>query len=489
MKFKAIALSLALAAYAIVAWATESSGALVSATFTPLSGYAPVLNNPGRGVATIGYNDMANTESSVPINNSDIAGGGRNAICYIDLINWVGGASIPSANLTHITNNFTNIRANGESCLLMIVYGTFTGTDPGVTLSVITNHLAQLRPILWANADVIPYARAGMFGAYGQWFNNPNGLTCGVSPSIYSCPSATVKANQTQVLNLLMAAYHPLTQVNVPDSAFLYQFWPTPVNATTAFTGSVQARTGGDDDCPLSSAFGTGQSIPTGIDDDAYFTDYIGLGLSTAQLTAYAHSQSEYTPTTGEVSGGCPNPYVTCAQALAYWPYFHPALFKLIAGDADPWTNSWSSGGCAAQIYSQMGYRLQLDSISHQGTALHGQTVSFTVNMRNTGWGRDAHPHKVHVQLVNGGTTIDCASRVDMRSLPDQATSSFSVTIDQCLIPTAGTYTVYLRIPPVWPSLYGNPLYYIRPAVTNTGAQVWDNVNARIPTGTQIVVS
>jgi hypothetical protein len=164
-------------------------------------------------------------------------------------------------------------------------------------------------------------------------------------------------------------------------------------------------------------------------------------------------------------------------------------MFKMIGTDGAPWVNGWTAGGCYNQIINQMGYWLQLDSITHQSTAVHGQTVTFSVNLRNLGFSRFFTPRKIVATLISGGNTVTCASRLDLRALPPQATGSFTITIPACAIPNAGTYTVYLNVPDIGSQTAGVRKFTVQFGNSNSGAQIWDDTNGRMATGTTIVVS
>jgi len=193
----------------------------------------------------------------------------------------------------------------------------------------------------------------------------------------------------------------------------------------------------------------------------------------------------------GEVSGSCAPQTTDCADALQYLPALHAAAFKMIDADAAPWTNAWTQGGCYTQIQNQMGSWIQYDSVSHQGTATHGETITATVALRNLGWSRVFTPRKLNLVLVSGAEVVTCKARLDLRALPPQATASSVVTIPSCAIPKAGTYQVYLSIPDAWPNTAGNPGFATRPGNADNLAagQAWDGPNGRLSTGTTLVVN
>ena len=507
-------LCILLALVCACAGATESTGANVNATFTPLSVTGSILTNPFRGVfiqtspcCGTASQSMLDTVGTYSTNSGDYSGGNGGLLCTIDALPYVGG-HITTAALNNLQANFNAIRNAGMWCMTLVGYNIYNAVDGGQTITDVVTHAADLQPYFHANADIIPYGRAGFIGFYGQWFGattaNGNTLACGYSAA-NACPgTATIIANQKTARDAILQMYDPRTIVGWPGTSEpLYWYGTTPLAATDAFSGSAQSRITMDDDCMLSGfSSSTISSTAMSIDDYGQFTDAYGSGLSVAQANSYWHQAMEFLGMGGEMDLSCGSgsgnaQFTTCAQALIYYPYFHLNWLKFITARVGPWSSGWASGGCTNQILNSAGYRIQLDSISHQGTAVHGQSVTATVALRNIGWSRASQPSKLTLTLISGSNVVTCQSRVDIRALPDQATASFTVQIGglvPCTIPTAGTYTVYLSIPPIWPSLVGKPAYYVQPANANTGSQTYNsssgsNLTGTISTGTTIVVS
>ena len=154
--------------------------------------------------------------------------------------------------------------------------------------------------------------------------------------------------------------------------------------------------------------------------------------------------------------------------------------------------NAWKSGGCYTNIENMMGYRFQLDSVSHADTAARGSTLSVTLNMHNYGWSRIFQERRAKVTLVKSGAAdITCMSANDLRDLPSQTTTPTALRV-QCAIPagaTAGSYAMYLSMPDKTPALSTVRAYAIRPANANSGSQSWDDTNGRFATGTAVTVN
>jgi hypothetical protein len=471
----------------------QSSGAPTTARFSPLGVSDSILPNPDRGAAGIWFgDDMVTNFSPVAYNPDDGLGGARLGYCTLDLAPYLG-TSISTSALQTFQNSLNSVRSSGLKCMMLIGYGVYSGTDAGETLADILTHTAQLAPILHANADIIPYAKAGFVGVYGQWFGSgqsgAGALTCGYD-SPQSCPNATVAANDILVRNAIAGAYDPLTQLGMPDADLPYSWWGTsPLTPADAFSGTMQARIGVEDDCPMSTG-GQTWSLPNNLTDSGNYIDGLGLGVSPSELTAYTQHNAEYQAYFGEFSSSCATAITDCSDSLGYMALFHAASFK-ISGNGSGWSNwfqSWQTNGCFMPIMNQMGYRIQFDSIVHQGTAAPGQAITATVDIRNVGWSRMWDPRSLELQLVSGGDEVHCRSTTTLRDLPDQATSSSTMTVSSCVIPSAGTYAVYLAMPDYWPSLANQVAFSAQPANASGSGQSWDPIHARFSTGTSVIV-
>ena len=49
---------------------------------------------------------------------------------------------------------------------------------------------------------------------------------------------------------------------------------------------------------------------------------------------------------------------------------------------------AWKNGGCYNEVSRSMGYRFQLDAVSHDTQVARGGSVAVAVDLRNVGWAR-----------------------------------------------------------------------------------------------------
>jgi hypothetical protein len=454
-------IALLLAAFSFASQAAESTATPVSATFTTTSS-STVYPNPDRGFYDWAGADMITDWNAANLVNSRNAGY-RLIQCSVDLLSY-RTVDIPGSLLTTLQSRFDDVRAAGMKCAMWFRYDA-GGSGNDATAAQIAVHAAQLGPVVKANADVIAAARAGFYGAWGEWHDSLNGNN--------------TDAARLSIRDSVLGMYHKYTPVGFRNPAHFMLWFPSVLPASRAFTGSTQSRVGFHNDCLLGS------------------NSDVGTFSSEAQRT-YAASLTEYTSsgphetcgvsgggTAGQIRVGC-----SASSGIMFdGPRFH---LNILNATYDTAVNStWSSGGCYNQVAGYLGYRLQLDSISHQGSVTAGDSVTFNVLARNIGWARFMFPRRLQVVLTKGGTTLTANANVDMRQLPSQATKSSKIPI-RYTVPigtSTGSWTVHLKLPDFWSATAANAYYAVRFQNADATGQTWDATNARLSTNTTLTVN
>jgi hypothetical protein len=383
---------------------------------------------------------------------------------------------IPASYLTSLQARLDAVRAVGSKC---IIWGSYADNMPAsdATAAQMVKHLGQLAPVFKANADVIPYL-VGFVGAWGEWHSSLSGNTCtGDNSAGTSC--ATAWANQLLIRDAMTSAVAPTTIVQHRYPADMMRWYPTALSSTNAFDGSVQSRTGFKNDCQLS---GSGDT---------------GTWTNASAQQSYLDQATNYAPYGGETAINCATPHRTsCSETLADWSRWHLTWFKGPPESAQlvEWISAWTSGGCKNEIYNKMGYRFQIDQVTHQSSAAKGTSFSVNVDMRNVGLSRLFSARSLVVTLRNQSTgALITAKAGDLRLLAPQATASSRITVNVTVPSTAaaGTYDVYLSAPDIFSTTAADARYAIRFAnVDNASAgQSWDSTNARYKTGTTVTVN
>jgi hypothetical protein len=170
--------------------------ALITLFFATLGSFAQISTvqytentgavlNPERGFYrhVTSHNDSVNVatpgNSYKPLTQNQLNGykaGGSTLILRLFYIHEFAGADhISQTYLTNIAADFQMLRANGMKAIVRFAYSnSATDKDKNITLARIQQHLADLKPILAANQDVITAVQAGFIGAWGEWYFTDN---------------------------------------------------------------------------------------------------------------------------------------------------------------------------------------------------------------------------------------------------------------------------------------------------------------------------
>jgi len=368
---------------------------------------------------------------------------------------------LPASFLTTLGTRFAALRTAGMKATLLFAYD-FTAGGNDATAAQIKRHLEQLKPVLAANADVIPYMRAGFIGAWGEWHSSQAGNSCGFSSGGTSC--ATADANRAAVRDALLANVPATTQIGFRLPADVITWYPT---------ATQQSRVGVHNDCFLAGPTDT------------------GTYANTAQRT-YTQALSGNTAFGGETCQGAEMPERnTCADILFEGALYHLAWLNIAW--APTFINAWKAGGCFAEVSRTMGYRLQLDSMTHDTQVATGGTVVVAVDLRNVGWARMFNARQLMVTLrhkTSGATYTGAAG--NLQTLAPKGTVATRVSVGVTLPATAqtGDYDVLLSAPDVFAATAANPRFAVRFANADnaTLGQTWDAATARFKAGTTLSV-
>ncbi len=142
------------------------------------------------------------------------------------------------------------MRDAGIKCVLRFAYtDDMAGTD--APLTIVKQHLDQLKPIFEENQDVIAFVQAGFIGAWGEWHSSSNGL-------------ATVENERTVLYKLLsVLPAEIMVQVRTPGAKRDIVGSTSPTDASIAYTADNKARIGHHNDCFLAGGtdYGTYTNI------------------------------------------------------------------------------------------------------------------------------------------------------------------------------------------------------------------------------------
>jgi len=371
-------------------------------------------------------------------------------------------ADLPASFLTTLGDHLAAVRSAGMKVTLLFAYD-FSGSGNDASSDRIRRHLEQLKPVLAANAAVIPYMRAGFIGAWGEWHSSQSGNSCGYNSGNTSCDTAN--ANRAIVRDALLANVPITTQIGFRYPADLQRWYPA---------ADGPARAASHNDCFLA-----------GPSDSGTFAD-------SGQRT-YLRGFTNRSAFGGETCDNAETPVRnTCADILTEGAQYH--LAWLNSTYAASVLNAWKAGGCYSTVSRTMGYRIQLDSVAHNPNVTRGNSLAVAVDLRNVGWAKLFGARKLVVTLRHRatGATI-AASAGHLEDLPAQATSSTRIMVNVPVPADAaiGTYEVLLSTPDAFAATRDDPRFAVRYAnADQAGAgQTWNDSAATFSTGTSVKVN
>lgn len=353
---------------------------------------------------------------------------------------------LPPELLDTLTASLASIRVGGVKLVLRFTYnfGPYPDSEPDASLEQVQRHIAQLKPILQANSDVIAWMEAGFVGAWGEWHTSTHGL------------DRDPDAKRAIVEALLDALpIDRAIQLRYPgDIRFLVGQPLTPETAITALaSGDLRARIGHHNDCFLASDTDQGT--------------YEREGATIDEEKAFIEAVTAYTPMGGETCQNNP-PRSECPTTLLEMERFH---YTEINASYNPQVvRGWKRGGCLDEISRRLGYRLVLETARLDGAVRPGGVLDLAVTVRNEGFAAPVNPRSVEVVLDGPQRYSVALTEVDVRLWAPGKEASFTAQLRVPAAAPAGTYRLALWLPDAAASLRDRPVYAIRFA--NDG--LWD---------------
>lgn len=380
--------------------------------------------------------------------------------------------NLPANYLTKLDTGFANLRKQGLKAVLRFAYNyPETETDylnaQDATLSRVKAHIQQLQPVLQRNADVIAVVQGGFIGAWGEWHTSSNNLT--------------TPARKAAVRDALLQALPSQRLLHLRLPADLALWYPTPATLAQALSDAPPpaARIGLHNDCFLASPDDVG----------TYFAD---TAAQSQALRAYAQQASAVTGAGGETCEP-PEPAqarMACADILREGAAHH--MSYLNRDYYEGFFAQWQAGGCMAEVSRRLGYRLELQAVSHSSTSVPGGTLAWSVALANQGWARPLNPRSLALVLVNaqGQATPLPLAGTDLRQATPGEPLLWSGEVALPAALASGSYQVHLAAPDAAAALAGNATYALRFAnADNVVAGVqWQPAQGRLALGSTLTV-
>ena len=151
----------------------------------------------------------------------------------------------------------------------------------------------------------------------------------------------------------------------------------------------------------------------------------------------------------------------------------------------------WQAGGCMAEVSRKLGYRLQLQTVTHGAVATPGGSLAWQVSLSNQGWARPLNARNLALTLVSATNDDGAAlAGTDLRQASPGEPLQWAgeVTLPATLAPAA-TACTSVR-PDAASALAATPAYAVRFANADnvvTGVQ-WQASTGRLALGTTLQV-
>lgn len=345
------------------------------------------------------------------------------------------------AILTAISTDLARVRGAGLKAVVRFAYSDSETDSPrDATKAQVLAHVAQLKPVFEANADVIAAVQAGFVGVWGEWYYTDH---FGDEGTI----SAAQWADRKEVVAALLGASGGRPVLLRTPLFKQTMYGAAALTGAEAFGGSDKARVGHHNDCFLASAddYGTYQDVAA---DKAYLaleTQYVPIGGETCATSSYS---------------GWAN--AAADMSRMHWTFLNIDYnASVISG--------WGANLAVAR--RSLGYRLALVEGTYASVAKAGGKAEVSFTVRNDGYAAPFSPRGL--QLVLRETTSKAVHAIALSADPRRwlpgTPPVVAESVDLAGVP-AGTYDAFLFLPDPAASLSTRPEYAIR--LANTG--LWE---------------
>lgn len=363
-------------------------------------------------------------------------------------------AVLPDSVLNAFDEDMAILRNYGMKAIVRFAYTNQTYTVDNVRsahdapLSIIEQHLAQLKSHWQNNADVIFVFQAGFIGAYGEWHYTDN----------FGNTESHINEARRAFLDTLMRAtpQDRCVQIRTPLYKSEYIGSNTAILYSEAYTGTNKARLGHHNDAFL------------------YHADNMGTYKDTALQKPYVAQDTYYVPIGGESDitdtiqalEDASHENTIAEMSRLHWTFIQSGYSRVV-------TDTWRKNAehTFDELNRRLGYRYQLVNGTYTQSAAPGGNLSVYMNIKNAGFAPLYNERPVYIVLKSNANTYRLRMSADPRRWrPNGVTTTVSevLTLPDNIVP--GTYQLYLHMPDAYASIADDPRYAVRFA--NTG--VWD---------------
>ena len=367
--------------------------------------------------------------------------------------------TLPQAFLDAVAADFATARQAGVKLIIRFCYsndgetgsnahtdGPYgTDTTPARTLG----HVAQLKPTIQSNKDVIHAVQAGLIGTWGEWYYSDNwGNKGSLTAAQWNDRARLVTALLDWGVDYVLLRYVGVKRRYIREGSGTGWTAPSDAAERLGFHNDAFQASGDIEDWGTFSTFADGM---TAAEARAYLADETARPVPMVGETAGVSSRSGYAAT---------------AQSLAehHWSGLNPNYH----GDV---LASWSSTQ-KDEVARKLGARLVLESATLPSAGVDGATSTVTLRIANNGWGAPLQDRPLQVVFKDGSTVV---RRTLSRSVSSLSPGQHTITENVQLPSAPGTYTIHLALPDRSSSLASRPEYAFQ--LASTGVSWADGMN------------
>ncbi|MBB5395785.1 DUF4832 domain-containing protein [Mucilaginibacter sp. AK015] len=387
--------------------------------------------------------------------------------------------AISASFLTNLKKDFEAARAAGVKLIPRFVY-TATA-KPGncpegficplygdAPKTIILNHIAQLKPVLHDNADVIACVQLGFIGVWGeQYYSDFFGDASNNGKQNNRLTDNNWK-DRIEVIKAMLDAVPAdrMIQLRYPQlkQRYLYgvnsPLTSAPLTESGAFNETDMARLGYHNDCFMASTNDFGTYEDYGNSSSPRTSD--GAVLNT--LKDYFKADSKFVVVGGETCSDDFSPTNDCEPAGKIQAEFAALHYSFINAHYNTEVNNdWQDGGCMDNIKRNLGYRFVLQSAVLPDNVVKGTDLNIVLNIKNAGYASpyNKRPAKLLLRNTKTGEVKSFDMATDVRrwySGDNKVTETIKIPADF----PAGDYEMLLNLPDAYASLAGKPEFSIR---------------------------
>ena len=435
-----------------------SSSAVVSRTFSPTAAHVPapeqgwfIYSETTWGADGAGWRPLDLAELQSRRSGTENVGGynvpPRTLLFrYVILADFIGKDTLSQELLDAVAADFATARAAGVKLVIRFCYsndgssGSDANTDgpygTDTTPERTLGHVAQLKPVIQANRDVIHAVQAGLIGTWGEWYYSDHWGNKGqLTAQQWNDRARLVTALLDWGVDYVLLRYVGLKRRYLREGSGTG--WTAPADAVDRLGFHNDAFQASND----SEDWGTFST----------FAD----GMTAVQARSYlATETARPVPMVGETAGvSSRSTYAETEKSLIehHWSGLNPNYHGSVLAS---WTTEQKDA-----VARKLGARLELDAVSLPAAGAPGTSAQVSLTITNSGWGAPLQDRQIQVVFKTGSTVI---RRSLLRKAKSLAPGKHVITEDVQLPPTEGSYSVSVALPDRSTSLAARPDYAIQ---------------------------